>query len=295
MMMEIQVDGETANCRPSLPPWMQRRKTENKNIRDLKSLLEKSGLHSVCQSAGCPNLSECFQQRNVTFILLGDSCTRHCRFCKIALGEPIPVDPGEPGRVANAVCQLQLKHAVITSVTRDDLKDGGAGHFADTIRAIRLRSVDTTIEVLVPDFQGSFDCIRKVLEAQADVFGHNIETVSRLYFQLRPEADYSRSLTLLKKAKLFSPQTRIKSGLMLGLGERHHEVLDSLMDLRDSGCQAVFMGQYLRPSVHHYPVQEYIEPKRFLSYRQEALKMGFEWVSAGPYVRSSYHASEWVV
>jgi len=290
--MVTRIEGETAACHPLLPPWMQRRKGETEKSLALKKWLKARGLQTVCQSAGCPNLTECFQQSFVTFLILGSTCTRRCRFCKVAKGDPLPVDPGETVRVAQAVQNLHLSHAVITSVTRDDLPDGGAIHYYRTVREIRIRSKRTVVEVLVPDFLGTASSVEKVLEAGVDVFGHNVETVPRLYKMIRPEADFLRSLNVLRMAKKAGPATRIKSGLMLGLGETPDELIETLKCLLDSGCDAVTLGQYLMPSRGSHPVHEFISPERFVQYRETALQMGFRWVVSGPYVRSSYRANE---
>ncbi len=289
--MVTRIEGETAACHPLLPPWMKRRKGETDKTLALKNWLKERSLQTVCQSAGCPNLNECFQKSFVTFLILGTTCTRRCRFCKVAKGNPSPVDSGEAIRVAQAVQNLQLDHAVITSVTRDDLSDGGAIHYYHTVREIHLHSERTAVEVLVPDFRGIFSNVKKVLEAGIDVFGHNVETVPRLYSAIRPEADFLRSLSVLRTAKKTAPKIRIKSGLMLGLGETPDEVVETLRCLLDSGCNAVTLGQYLMPSIGSYPVHEFIAPERFVEYRETAFHMGFGWVISGPYVRSSYRAN----
>jgi lipoic acid synthetase len=270
---------------------MKRRNPETEKTLAMKKWLINNSLNTVCRSAGCPNLIECFEQSTVTFILLGNICTRHCRFCKVTKGKPLPVDPEEPLRIASAVQQLQLNHVVITSVTRDDLEDGGAGHFIDTIRETRKHSKQSSFEVLVPDFGGSVESLRNLLDADVDVFAHNVETVPRLYPQIRPDTDFGMSLDVIINARRMAPKIRIKSGMMLGLGENKSEVIETLRRLVDSGCHAITLGQYLMPTRDSYPVHEYISPVQFEEYRHVALQLGFQRVLSGPNVRSSYHAS----
>lgn len=256
------------------------------------ALLEGLGLDTVCLSAACPNLGECFARRTATFLILGPVCTRNCRFCAVPKGTPRPVDPGEPRRVALAAAELQLRHVVITSVTRDDLPDGGAGQFAATVTAVREALPEATVEVLTPDFRGRPAALEKVMAAGPRVFNHNVETVPRLYPAARPQADYRRSLEVLRRAKEMRPGILTKSGLMVGLGEREEEVLAVLADLRSAGCDAVTIGQYLRPSKAHLPVREYLTPETFARYRARAREMGFRYVASGPLVRSSYLAED---
>lgn len=291
-VMVTWIDGETITCRSCLPPWIKRRNPETEKTLALKKWLHKNDLNTVCRSAGCPNLTECFEQSTVTFILLGNICTRHCRFCKVSQGKPLPVDPEEPFRISVAVQRLQLNHVVITSVTRDDLEDGGAGHFSDTIRIARRYSKQSSFEVLVPDFGGSTESLHCVLGAGVDVFGHNLETVPRLYPKIRPDTDFDRSLNVIMNVRRLDPKIRIKSGIMLGLGENKSEVIKTLRRLVDSGCNAVTFGQYLMPTRNSYPVYEYVSPEQFEEYRTIAIQMGFQWVLSGPNVRSSYHASD---
>ena len=262
-------------------------------VQEMKQMLREYGLNTGCQSAGCPNIGECFRKPTATFMILGTNCTRHCRFCGVKKEQPVDVDPDEPARVAGAVKRLGLKHVVITSVTRDDLEDGGAFQFAQTIRSIRKLS-QATIEVLVPDFQGNTDAIDAVLNADVDVFNHNIETVPELYPIIRPEADYQRSLSVLAYAKKTRPALRIKSGLMVGLGETENQVVRIFSDLASIACDMLTIGQYLNPSRHHYPVQEIVSPLTFHIYRSKAIKAGIPLVFSGPHVRSSYHADEWL-
>jgi len=253
----------------------------------MESFLEESGLHTVCESADCPNQVECFARRTCTFMILGDLCTRGCRFCAVSLGRPRPPDLDEPVRVARAAQTLGLRHAVVTSVTRDDLPDGGAGQFVATVQELR-RLPGVTVELLVPDFGGDVDALERVLDAGPDVLGHNIETVPRLYREVRPGAIYERSLKLI--ARTAESAKVSKSGLMLGLGETLEEVLEVLLDLRAAGCDVLTLGQYLRPSQDCRPVADYISPQVFAALGRRAVAMGFRAVVAGPLVRSSYHA-----
>lgn len=274
------------------PEWL-RKKVNPGEQAGMRQLLGDLRLNTVCQQALCPNISECFSCGQVTFLLLGQNCTRLCSFCNLEKTEPMPVDAGEPGRVAEAVSQLKLSHVVITSPTRDDLPDGGAATYATTVAAIRELSPATRIELLIPDLQGEFTSLAVVAAARPDILGHNIETVPRLY-QVRSGADYQRSLTVLKNFKELAPEIRTKSGIMLGMGEQAEEVLKLFMDLRVVGCDYLSIGQYLAPSRAHYPVQEYILPDRFENLRRSALDLGFLHVESGPYVRSSYHAGRYV-
>jgi lipoic acid synthetase len=258
-------------------------------VRRVRELLARLELHTVCQSAHCPNACECFARGTATFLILGEACTRDCRFCAVEHGAPGPPDRGEPRRVAEAARRLGLRHMVVTSVTRDDLPDGGSGQFAATIAAIRVAS-DATIEVLTPDFQGRWECLDRVVEAGPDVFNHNVETVPRLYPRVRPQARYARSLELLRRVAERDGGILTKSGLMVGLGECYDEVIGVMGDLREVGCEALTLGQYLQPSREHLPVEEFITPETFGAYRKEAEAMGFLAVAAGPFVRSSYQA-----
>jgi lipoic acid synthetase len=257
-------------------------------------LLDGLALHTVCQEAQCPNKGECFHARTATFLILGDVCTRGCRFCAVQKGSPEPLDGNEPERVALAVERLNLKYAVITSVTRDDAPDGGAGIFAETIRAIRRRMPGCKVEVLIPDFLGSDDALRTVMDARPDVLNHNLETVPRLYATARPGADYARSLALLRRAKEMSPGALTKTGLMLGLGETLDEVRAVLAELIAVRCDLLTLGQYLQPSRAHLPIERYVPPEEFAALAREGEAMGLKHVEAGPLVRSSYHAREQV-
>lgn len=274
------------------PDWLKRRLPTGDAFNQVRELIEAGKLHTVCQEAKCPNIWECYSHRTATFLIMGERCTRNCRFCSVAPGVPEPLDPQEPARVAEAAAAMELSYVVVTSVTRDDLPDGGAGHFAATLHAIRRRIPGAEIEVLVPDFQGERAALETVLRARPDVFNHNIETVPRLYPRVRPQADYRRSLELLRVAHEFDAAIPTKSGLMLGLGERPEEIRQVLEDLRSAGCRILTLGQYLQPSPEHLPVEGYILPEDFDSWRNTALGMGFSEVASAPFVRSSYHAKE---
>lgn len=274
-----------------LPPWFKIRLRAGKQLNTVRSLISTNKLHTVCQSAACPNQTECWNEGTATFMVLGDICTRGCRFCNVPKGVPQDLDQDEPNRVADTVAALKLKYAVVTSVTRDDLVDGGAEIFAQTIQAIRSKSPECRIEVLIPDFQGSEPSLRIVLDAKPDVLNHNLETVPSLYSRVRPQADYRRSLELLSRARACSAVT--KTGLMLGLGEKREELLAVMRDLRDVGCSILTMGQYLQPSKTHLTVEKYYHPDEFAVMRDEAVALGFHHVVAGPLVRSSYHAEKY--
>jgi lipoic acid synthetase len=274
------------------PDWLKRRLPTGETFNEVRELIEAGKLHTVCQEAKCPNIWECYSHRTATFLILGERCTRNCRFCSVAAGLPEPLDLDEPGRVAEAVERMGLKYAVVTSVTRDDLPDGGAAHFAATIGEIRRRVPEAEIEVLIPDFQGDRAALETVLRARPDVLNHNIETVPRLYSRVRPRADYRRSLELLRRAGESAPLIPTKSGLMLGLGERPEEIRQTLQDLREVGCRILTLGQYLQPSPAHLPVESYVPPEDFENWRKTALDLGFSEVASAPFVRSSYHAQK---
>ena len=271
-----------------LPPWFRTSLSTSGHFTAVSNRIRQNRLHTVCESAACPNRNECWNAGTATFLILGSRCTRSCRFCNILSGDPSPVDRDEPRRVADTVAALGLRYAVVTAVTRDDLPDGGAGHFAETIRTIRRAIPNCRIEVLIPDLQGSAAALDAVLDASPDVLNHNIETVPTLYSRVRPQADYQRSLLLLRRAKDRGAVT--KSGLMLGLGEGMEEVRSVLRDLRSAGCDSLTIGQYLQPRRDKLPVARYCRPEEFRSLRDEALAAGFTGVSSGPRVRSSYHA-----
>ena len=276
------------------PPWLRVHYLPAGRIGEIKRILRGLSLHTVCEVAACPNIMECFDRKTATFMILGDVCTRNCMFCNISGGSPEPVDTQEPDHVAAAAAELGLGHVVVTSVTRDDLPDGGAAHFAEVIK--KLLSLDVTVEVLIPDFMGNKDALLTVVKANPHIINHNVETVPSLYPAVRPKGVYKRSLNLLGSVKThaaFSERPiRTKSGIMLGLGETIDEVKSVFSDLREANCDALTIGQYLAPSKKHHPVAEYVEPEVFESLKATALEMGFCHVAAGPLVRSSYHADE---
>ena len=284
------------NSKPSVfvqkPDWLKRRLPTGPAFEKIKGMIGRDRLHTVCQEAKCPNIWECFSHKTATFLIMGSRCTRSCRFCSVPEGNLEPPDPQEPVRVARVSREMGLQYVVITSVTRDDLADGGAGIFAETIKAIRHRIPDGCVEVLIPDFQGSKDALYTVLDAGPDVLNHNIETVVRLCPRVRPQANYRRSLQLIQRAHEFDPQVPTKSGLMLGLGELSEEITQTLEDMLQAGCRMLTLGQYLQPSKNHLAVERFIPPEEFELWRKKALKLGFAEVASGPFVRSSYHAQE---
>jgi lipoyl synthase len=280
--------------RVARPDWLKVRAPVGPNYRHLKELVADLRLHTVCESARCPNIGDCWERRSATFMILGDICTRACGFCAIKTGRPLGLDREEPERVAEAIAQLGLRFAVITSVNRDELPDGGAEIFAATIRAVRRRCPETGIEVLIPDFEGNREALEAVMEARPDILNHNIETIERLYKIVRPQAKYWRSLELLRRAKELDPGVVTKSGMMLGVGEELDETREAMRHLREAGCDVLTLGQYLRPSVKHIPVVRYVTPEEFAELKQDGLAMGFKHVESGPLVRSSYHADEQV-
>ena len=275
------------------PDWIRVRSASSARFYDIKRILREHNLHTVCEEASCPNIGECFGKGTATFMILGDLCTRRCPFCDVAHGKPLPPDPDEPVNLAKTITALKLHYVVITSVDRDDLRDGGARHFADCIRCVRELSPQTRIEALVPDFRGRLEIALDILSTcPPDVMNHNLETVPRLYKQARPGADYRNSLELLKDFKSRFPNIPTKSGLMLGLGETDEEILEVMRDLRDHHVDMLTLGQYLQPSSHHLPVLRYAEPAVFKMFEQRALGMGFLHAACGPLVRSSYHADQ---
>jgi lipoic acid synthetase len=286
LIQEIHVE------RPRKPEWLKARVPGGENYSRLKLLIDKSRLHTVCEEARCPNMGECWNSGTATFMILGDTCTRSCGFCAVKTGRPEFLDKDEPRRVGEAVEIMKLRHAVITSVNRDELFDGGAQIFADTIREIRSRVPGCRIEVLIPDFVGSEQALNIVLDAQPDILNHNTETVPRLYKTVRPQAHYNRSLELLFRAKQKGFLT--KSGMMLGLGETIDEVIDTMSDLREVECDILTLGQYLQPTQSHLPVERYVRPEEFTMLKQRGLEMGFRYIESGPLVRSSYHAADQV-
>ena len=274
------------------PDWLVKRLPRGKAFEQVRMLVEKSHLHTVCQEAKCPNMWECFSRQTATFLILGDRCTRNCCFCAVQSGPCRMPDPAEPDHVAEAVRTLKLAYAVITSVTRDDLPDGGAAHFARTIHAVGTHNPGIRIEVLIPDFRGDQTALETVLNARPDVLNHNIETVHRLYPEARPQAIYDRSLELMSRARRLAPAIPVKSGIMVGLGESAAEIEATLQDLKTAGCSILTIGQYLQPTRNHLPVSRYVPPPEFDALRRKALAMGFAQVASGPFVRSSYEAKE---
>ncbi len=278
--------------RPRLPDWLRRPVPATGGIGYTRDLVSELGLETICESGKCPNRSECWTRRTATFMVLGETCTRPCGFCAVPRGKPQPPADDEPERLAEACARLGLRHVVITSVTRDDLPDGGAEHFRRCVEAVRLRLPEATIEVLTPDFEGDESAIAAVLDSTPDVFNHNLETVARLQRFVRRKAQYEISLRVLATAKRLRPEIRTKSGLMLGLGETTEEILEALADLRSVGCDFLTMGQYLQPSAKHLPVHRYLPPQEFDGLDRLARSLGFAEVASGPFVRSSYHADE---
>ena len=275
------------------PEWIRIDPRSNGNVNKVKKQLRDLNLHTVCEEASCPNLSECFNHGTATFMILGDICTRRCPFCDVGHGRPLPTDPEEPKKLAMTLKDMKLRYVVITSVDRDDLRDGGAQQFADCVSEINQHAPGTKIEILVPDFRGRMDRALEILNQNPpDVFNHNLETAPRLYTKARPGANYQWSLDLLKRFKEANPNVVTKSGLMVGLGETNEEILQVMRDLREHGVTMLTVGQYLQPSKHHLPVERYVHPDEFKMFKEEADKMGFEHAACGPLVRSSYHADK---
>jgi lipoic acid synthetase len=274
------------------PTWLRRRLPTDPAFEKVRRLIGDGHLHTVCQEAKCPNIWECFSRQTATFLILGDRCSRNCRFCAVAHGPKGPPDPGEPAAVADAVLRMNLDYVVITSVTRDDLSDGGAGHFAKTIAAVRQKKPLAGIEVLIPDFQGNQSALSAILAAEPNVVNHNMETVRRLYPEVRPQADYDRSLAVIETLSQAAPAIPVKSGLMVGLGETKDELVTTFENLIDAGCRLLTIGQYLQPSRSHLDVQRYLPPEEFDELKSLALSLGFTHVASGPFVRSSYHAKD---
>ena len=271
------------------PRWLKVPLPAGQNFHDIRNLIRRKNLHTVCQSAHCPNIGECWNSRTATFMILGETCTRDCHFCAVNTGTPVDVDSNEPYRVAEAVKTIELKYAIITSVTRDDLPDGGASVFAETIEQIHKQVPGCKVEVLIPDFMGDETALNTVINVKPEVLNHNLETVPRIYSSVRPQADYQRSIQLLSRAKQAGMVT--KSGLMLGLGETIDEILQVMNDLQAVNCDILTLGQYLQPSSDHLPIIRYVSPQEFNMLKQQGLKMGFKYIESGPLVRSSYHAA----
>lgn len=274
------------------PDWLRIKLTTDGNYAEIKDMMRGKTLHTVCEEARCPNIYECWANRTATFMILGDICTRACRFCAVKTGLPTELDLQEPERVAEAAEQMGLQHCVVTSVARDDLADGGASIFAATIRAIRKRMPFCRVEVLIPDFMGNWDALQVVMDANPDILNHNIETVERLSDRVRAKAKYKRSLELLKRAKEMKPRIPTKSSIMLGVGEQWDEILQAMDDLREVDCNILTLGQYLQPTPKHMPIERYVHPDEFAKLKEEGQKRGFRHVESGPLVRSSYHAHE---
>lgn len=276
------------------PEWLKIKLNTGENFNELKSMMRNKTLHTVCEEARCPNIYECWANRTATFMILGDICTRACRFCAVKTGLPTELDLQEPERVAEAAEQMGLQHAVVTSVARDDLKDGGAMIFAETIKAIRKRMPLCSVEVLIPDFLGNWDALKVVMDAKPDILNHNIETVRRLSDRVRSKAKYDRTLELLRQAKAMQPSIPTKSSVMVGVGETYEDVLETMDDLRSVDVNIMTIGQYLQPTQKHLTVKEYVHPDVFARWKEEGMKRGFSHVESGPLVRSSYHAHEQV-
>ncbi len=274
----------------SRPAWLKVRLPSGPQVEQLRALMRSKELHTVCEEAHCPNMAECWGAGTATFMILGDTCTRSCGFCAVKTGRPTELDTGEPARVGDAVARMALQHAVVTSVNRDELADGGAAIFAETIREIRRRSPGTTVEVLIPDFRGVVEALDVVLDARPEILNHNTETVPRLYSRVRPQAVYERSLEVLRHTKRSAPDLVCKSGIMVGLGETRDEVIATMRDIRAQGTDILTIGQYLRPSPQHLPIERYWSPEEFDGLRDDGMAMGYRHVESGPLVRSSYHA-----
>ncbi len=270
------------------PPWLKVKLPTGEKYRNIRQIVENNKLHTICESGNCPNMGECWGEGTATFMILGNICTRSCSFCAVATGRPLGVDNDEPKRIAEAVKLMSVKHCVLTSVDRDDLSDGGSLVWAETVRQVRKLNPNTTLETLIPDFKAKSECIQEIIAVHPEVVSHNMETVARLNRLVRPQAKYDRSLNVINKLK--EGGMRTKSGVMLGLGERHDEVLEVMRDLLDAGCDVLTLGQYLQPTKMHIAVAEYIKPEKFTQYKTIGLEMGFKYVESGPLVRSSYHA-----
>lgn len=290
-MARIPVKIEKTTAPLKKPDWIRIRLPHGNKVQELKETLRENKLHTVCEEASCPNLSECFTRGTATFMIMGDICTRRCPFCDVAHGRPLALDQDEPKHLADTIAAMKLKYVVITSVDRDDLRDGGAGHFVNCIKEIRALTPNTQIEVLVPDFRGRMDIAVELMSSNPpDVFNHNLETIPDLYRKVRPGSDYQWSLDLIKNFKAAQPQVNTKSGLMLGIGESLEQVKEVLRDLKKHDCDMITLGQYLQPSLNHLPVERYVHPDEFLELKEFGENLGFKHVASGPMVRSSYHA-----
>ena len=288
--MSEEINKNESSIRIKKPKWLRVKLPTGENYKKVRSLVDEHKLHTICESGSCPNMGECWGEGTATFMILGNICTRSCGFCAVQTGKPLEADPFEPGRVAHSVKTMGVKHAVITSVDRDDLKDGGSEIWAQTVRAVRAQSPETTMETLIPDFMGKWENLQVIINVAPEIVSHNLETVRRLTKQVRIQAKYDRSLEVLFRLKKGGMRT--KSGVMLGLGESHEEVLETMEDLRSVQVDILTLGQYLQPTPKHLPVVEFITPERFDEYREIGLKMGFKYVESGPLVRSSYHAEK---
>jgi lipoyl synthase len=282
----------TSGVNRTLPEWLTKRVPSPDTVREVEGMMRDAHLHTVCESARCPNLGECWSKKTATFMILGDVCTRSCGFCAIKVGKPLDVDSREPARVAETAKAMGLKHIVVTSVARDELPDEGATQFAETIKSLRHEIPNAIVEVLTPDFKGKRWCVKIVVDAQPDIYNHNIETVERLTPAVRVGARYRRTLEVLQSVKQMDPRVYTKSGLMLGVGETKEEVVQTMRDLRQAGVDALTIGQYLRPTMRHLAVEEYIHPDVFAEYERTGMEMGFLFVASGPFIRSSYNAIE---
>lgn len=281
---------EVMKKKAAKPKWLKVKLPTGEEFKKVRNIVDEHGLHTICQSGGCPNMGECWSAGTATFMILGNTCTRSCGFCSVSTGKPLDVDPFEPAKVAKSVSLMNVKHCVITSVDRDDLPDAGAEVWAQTVRAIRRKSPETTMETLIPDFMGKWDSLQKIIDVAPEIVSHNLETVRRLTKEVRIQAKYNRSLELLRRLKEGGMKT--KSGVMLGLGETDEEVIETMDDLRAVGVDVLTLGQYLQPTPDHLPVAEFITPEKFAEYKEIGLKKGFRFVESGPLVRSSYHAEK---
>jgi lipoic acid synthetase len=288
--MSESIDQSESKVRIKKPKWLRVKLPTGENYRMVRSLVDEHKLHTICESGSCPNMGECWGEGTATFMILGNICTRSCGFCAVVTGRPEAVDEFEPGRVANSVKTMKIKHAVITSVDRDDLKDGGSSIWVQTVKAVRHQSPGTTMETLIPDFAGNWENLQRIIDVAPEIVSHNLETVRRLTKEVRIQAKYDRSLEVLFRLKKGGMRT--KSGIMLGLGETHEEIIETMEDLRSVNVDILTLGQYLQPTVKHLPIVEFVTPDRFEEYKELGLKMGFRFVESGPLVRSSYHAEK---